>query len=148
MHYPKPVKRALPKTWRRAEFRPGQIVVIVDDDQALLEALTFSLELEGFEVRGHRSAETVDAEALPKTRCCLVIDYKLPDLNGIDLLDRLRRQAVALPAIIITSHAKAEMLTRCRALGAAVVEKPLLGDGLLTAIRNALARSAAPVPLT
>jgi two-component system response regulator FixJ len=124
--------------------RHASTVVIVDDDEALLEALTFGLELEGFEVQSHRSAATVLAETLLKTNCCLVIDYKMPGLNGLDLLSRLRRQAVELPAIIITSHANSDILARCRALGAAVVEKPLLTDGLLIAIRNVLGLRVTP----
>ena len=139
------MKRAFPETWRETEPARAQIVVIVDDDEALLEALTFGLELEGFQVQTHRSAGTIHADTLPQTGCCLVIDYKLPGLNGIDLLDRLRRQAVKLPAIIITSHARPDMLMRCSKLGAVVVEKPLLGDGLLIAIRNALDPRASAV---
>jgi two-component system response regulator FixJ len=118
-------------------------VVVVDDDAALLKALRFGLELEGFEVRTHRSADTVHSEALPKARCCLVIDYRMPGQDGIDLLSRLRDEAVDLPAIIITSRARPDIQARCRTLGAAVVEKPLLGDGLLIAIRNALTLCAA-----
>lgn len=114
------------------------MVVIVDDDEALLEALRFGFELEGFQVQSHCSAGTVHAEVLPKSNCCLVIDYKMPGLNGIDLLARLRDRGVELPTIIITSHARPDILTRCRALGASVVEKPLLGDGLLIEIRKAL----------
>jgi two-component system response regulator FixJ len=82
---------------------------------------------------------------LPSTRCCLVIDYKMPGLNGIDLLSRLRSEAVELPAIIITSHPRPDIMARCRALGAAVVEKPLLGEGLVIAIRDALGLRASPV---
>lgn len=138
------MKLTFPETLLEADFRPAQIVVVVDDDEALLEALSFGLELEGFEVQTYRSAATVHAETLPKIRCCLVIDYKMPGLNGIELLSRLRRQAVELPAIIITSHPRPDMLARCHALSAAVVEKPLLGDGLLIAIRNALSPRVAP----
>lgn len=138
------MKPAFPETLCAADRRSAQIVIVVDDDEALLEALNFGLELEGFEVQTHRSAATVHAETLPKICCCLVIDYKMPDLNGIELLSRLRRQAVELPAIIITSHARPDMLARCHALGAAVVEKPLLGDGLLIAIRNALSPRGTP----
>ena len=137
------MKPAFREMLREANRRPAQIVVVVDDDEALLEALSFGLELEGFEVQSHRSAGTVHAETLPKTSCCLVIDYKMPGLNGTDLLARLRRQGVELPAIIITSHARPDILARCHALGAAVVEKPLLGDGLLIAIRTALSPRAA-----
>ncbi len=138
------MKPAFPNLRREADGRPAQIVVVVDDDEALLDALSFGLELEGFEVRAHSSAATVHADTLPKVRCCLVLDYKMPGLNGIDLLSQLRDQAVELPAIIITSHARPDILAGCRALGATLVEKPLLDDRLLIAIHNALGLRAAP----
>jgi two-component system response regulator FixJ len=142
------VKSPSPVRCRKADPGPTQTVVVVDDDDALLEALRFGLELEGFNVRTHRSAGAVDAAMLPTANCCLVIDYKMPGMNGLELLGRLRRQAIDLPAIIITSHVKREILARCHALGAAVVEKPLLGDGLMTAIHDALNVHVAPVEPT
>ena len=138
------MKPASPDTWPKPDLRPAQIVVVVDDDDALLKALSFGLELEGFEVRTHRSAATLRADTLSKIHCCLVIDSNMPGLSGLDLLSRLRSQAVKLPAIIITSHARPDVLARSRALEAAVVEKPLLGDGLLIAIRAALSIRNAP----
>ncbi len=122
-----------------AEHRRGT-VIIVDDDAALLEALKFGLELEGFSVQGHLRSGALLAEKLPTSEACLVIDYRLPGLDGLDLLQALRVSGVVLPAIIITSDPDATLLVRAAALGALVIEKPLLGDALTLAIGNALAR--------
>lgn len=119
-----------------AAGRPTAIVV--DDDEHLLNALKFSLELDEVQVVGHRSAETVNASALPADNACLVLDYRLPAANGLDLLARLREEGVTLPAILVTSHASAIVRNLARSAGATLVEKPLLGDTLLTAIRQAL----------
>jgi two-component system response regulator FixJ len=116
-------------------------VIIIDDDAALLEALKFGLELEGFSVLCHASAGAVLAATLPASGACLIIDYRLPGLDGLDLLRRLRAKGVELPAIIVTSRPKAALLLRAAALGATIVEKPLLSDALTVAIENAVSRS-------
>ena len=125
-----------------ADIRP--VVIVVDDDEALLAALRFSLDLDGLRVVAHRSADTVIADTLPKTRACLVLDYRLPTASGLDLLVDLRAAGVRLPAILVTSHANPEVRRQVRAVGAVLLEKPLLGDALITAIHAALAGSAAP----
>lgn len=114
--------------------------IVVDDDEHLLEALRFSLELDGLRVITHRSADTVLPGSLPARNACLVLDYRLPTANGLDLLGRLMADGIDLPAILVTSHASAEVRARARALGATLIEKPLLGDTLVTAIRAALDR--------
>ncbi len=118
----------------------GQSVIIIDDDADLLDALKFGLELEGFSVQCHLRSGTLRTETLPTSDACLIIDYRLPGIDGLDLLQRLRGNGVMLPAIIVTTHPSAEVLIRAVALGATVVEKPLLGDALALAIENAFAR--------
>lgn len=108
--------------------------IIVDDDVDLLAALTFSLELDGLRVMAHRSSETVTLETLPADNACLVLDYRLPSANGLELLERLRAGGVMLPAILITSNASASVRESVRAAGATLIEKPLLGDTLVKTI--------------
>lgn len=119
-------------------------VIVVDDDEDLLNALRFSLELDGLRVETHRSHATVIPAALPDDNACLVLDYRLPDLNGLDLLNRLREAGVDLPVLLITSHASPAVREAAWAAGAVLVEKPLLGDTLVTAIHKAL--SSRPDP--
>lgn len=114
--------------------------IVVDDDADLLGALRFSLELDGFRVITHRSADTVRAAALPRADACLVLDYKLPSANGLDLLQALRASGVTLPAILVTSHANVEVRRRTREANAILIEKPLLGETLVTAIHAAISR--------
>lgn len=127
----------------RGSAPAGQLTaIIVDDDVDLLGALRFSLELDGLRVITHPSAESVTAEPLPLERACLVLDYRLPRDNGLDLLASLRAAGVTLPAILVTSNASPDVRRRVRAAGAVLIEKPLLGDTLVTAIRSVLAPQA------
>jgi len=114
--------------------------VVVDDDADLLSALSFSLELDGLRVVTHRTADSVVASALPCADACPVIDFQLPSANGLDLLQDLRALGVTLPAILVTSNASAEVRRRTRDAGAMLIEKPLLGETLVTAIRAVIAR--------
>ena len=118
-------------------------VIIVDDDAELLRALRFSLELDGMAVATHLSGESLVPANLPRDNGCLVLDYRLPSVDGLEVLEGLRRSDVTLPAILITSHASPAVRDRARAAGAVLVEKPLLGDALVSAIRDALAARSA-----
>jgi two-component system response regulator FixJ len=114
-------------------------VVIVDDDPAIRNSLAFLLKMEGLSVLAYASA----AELLTNTSLdgtgCLVIDYKLPGMNGLDLLAELRRRHIAAPAILITTHPSAAVRERAAGAGTTLIEKPLLNDSLVQEIRSALA---------
>lgn len=68
-----------------------------------------------------------------------MVDDRLPGESGLSLLARLRTTGVALPAIVITSHPSPVTRRRVAMLSADLIEKPLLGDALIGAIRTALA---------
>ena len=70
--------------------------------------------------------------------CCYIIDYKLPGMNGLDLLAELRRHDIAAPAILITTNPSPAVRARAAAAATVLVEKPLLGDALFQEIRAAL----------
>jgi two-component system response regulator FixJ len=115
------------------------MVFVIDDDPGLRGALQFALEMEGFAVSAYGSgAECLAETTLPECGC-LVVDFNLPDMTGLELIDSLRSRAVQLPAILITSQPSQRLLRRAAEAGLPIVEKPLLGDGLLEAIRNSVA---------
>jgi FixJ family two-component response regulator len=114
------------------------VVVLVDDDSAVLSSLTFALEMEGFSSRAYQNVDDLLAETDPARTGCLVLDYHLPGMNGIDLLRTLRSRGVSAPAIIITTNPSPLVRHRAATEGAAIVEKPLLGNGLIEAIRRSL----------
>lgn len=122
---------------RPAPARPE--IILVDDDAALTNALKFSLELEGFGVRIFTDAESVLAMDPAPDSGCLILDYGLPGIDGLELLDRLRASGVSLPAILITSNPRIALRIRAQAAEVPIVEKPLLTDALLDSVRRALA---------
>jgi two-component system response regulator FixJ len=115
------------------------LIVIVEDDAALLRALRFSLLIEGYRVAVRESGEALLGRRLPRTNACLVLDHRLPGVSGLAALDLLRRREVTLPAILITSQPARALRRLAAALGATIVEKPLLADALSDAIEIALA---------
>ncbi|UTP41090.1 response regulator [Phenylobacterium sp. LH3H17] len=121
-------------------LHPKPTILLVDDDVALCAALKFNLEIEGFDVLTCESGEALLLRDLPAGPACMVLDYNLPGITGLDALVQLRQRQVDLPALIITSTPSLNVRARIRAAGASLIEKPLLGDGLVSGIREALAR--------
>jgi len=117
---------------------PKPTALIVDDDAAVCSSLSFFLEVEGFEVRTYSNSSELLGEANFPNHGCLIIDHKLPDIMGLDLLARLRQRGVELPAILITTNPSQSVCARAAAAGVALIEKPLLTEALFQAIRDAL----------
>jgi len=117
----------------------NRLVVVIDDDPAVCNSLKFSLEVEGFTVRDYSSANDLLREPELADAGCLVIDYHLPEMNGLEVLNRLRARRIAAPAILITSHPSAAVRQRAAEAGVPIIEKPLLGNALVEGIRNAFA---------
>ena len=115
-------------------------VIVVDDDDAVRLSLKFALELEGLRVRLYRDGVHFLAENDLPPMGCLVVDYQMPGIDGIDLVKRLRVRRVDLPAILITTKCTPGLLERARRVGfRQVLEKPLEDGSLLEGIRGALA---------
>ena len=118
--------------------REKPTIIVLDDDAAVRQSIKFSLELEGFTVRTYADAgELLNEMTLPPFGC-LVIDYNLPALDGLEVLRQLRNRQVRLPAIMITSYPSAMVRERAAAAGASIVEKPMFNHALSDNIRAAL----------
>ena len=111
-------------------------VIVVDDDAGVRSALRFSLEVEGFEVVTCSSAEDLLELGLPEDHGCLVLDDRLPGMSAMDALEVLRRRGVDIPTIVITSAPDPALRRRALLANARLIEKPLLSDLLLGAIRT------------
>lgn len=117
-------------------------VVLIEDDAAVREALSFSLEIEGYRVHSFRTGREAASDAAAQTCTCLIVDYGLPDTNGLSLLRRLRRQGISAPAILITTNPSPWLRVRAAADKTPIVEKPLLNDSLVQAVRQVAAAPA------
>jgi len=117
-----------------------QIVLVVVDDPAVRASLKFALEIEGYRIFVFENGdELLESDSLPE-RACLIVDYVLPRVDGIEIAAPLRMRGIDFPAILMTSDPSDHLWAQARAAGLSVVEKPLLGNGLAEAIREALAR--------
>ena len=114
-------------------------VLVVDDDAAVRAALKFALEVEGFRVRLYDSPEALlDDRHLPE-RACLVVDYRMPGIDGIELVRRLRDRHVMLPALLISGRVNKQLCRLAERSGlVGVLEKPLSDATLVDSIRSAL----------
>jgi FixJ family two-component response regulator len=116
------------------------VVVVVEDDPAVLNSIAFALETEGFAVYAFPTGEAMMAVPSATGAACFVIDQKLPGLSGLDLCERLRGAGSAAPVLLITTQPSAATRARAMAGGVEIVEKPLLGDVLASKVRAAAER--------
>lgn len=118
------------------------IVYVVDDDAAVRDSIRALVGLLGFDVRTCASAEEFLSSYDPKRPGCLVLDMRMPGMNGLELQERLAAQAAKIPVIVVTGHADVPMSSRSFRLGAwDFIEKPFDGRELLERIKTAVAMS-------
>ena len=115
------------------------IVIVVDDDAAVRGSLKFALEIEGFAVRTYPKGDDLLGDLRLGDCACFIIDQRLPGMNGLDVVAELRKERIAAPVILITSHPTNIVQERAASAGVPIVEKPLLGNALIDRIRDAIA---------
>lgn len=119
-------------------------IYVVDDDVGVLGALHFLLEAEGFSVRTFRSATALLSIELSDGVDCFLIDYKMPDMNGIDLVRRLRKRGNTAAVILMTGYPDEKISERAAVAGIKrVLRKPLLEDGMIRDIHLAIEENQA-----
>ena len=114
-------------------------IYVVDDDAAVLGSLQFLLETDGFAVRTFRNATALLNATGTRGADCYVIDYKMPDINGLELVGRLREADGDVPVVLITGYPDRNISARAAAAGVKdVLLKPLLDENLIKRIRRAI----------
>lgn len=121
-------------------------VYVIDDDDAARDALAFLLGASDFSVRSYASAQAF-LEAIPSLQAgCVITDVRMPDIDGLELLRRLRNNEVGWPVIVITGHGDVPLAVEAMKLGAVdFIEKPYEADALLGAVRFAVTAQATNV---
>ena len=118
------------------------IVFIVDNDISVRESLTILIENAGLRPQTFASAAEFLAHPKSATPSCLVLDSILPDLNGLELQERVSAERCDIPIIFLSSHV--DISTAVKAIKRGALEfllKPLDSDMLLSTIRSAIKRS-------
>ena len=119
------------------------LVHVIDDDDAVRESLGFILEMADLPNRTYASPVEFLAEASPQMQGCIVTDVRMPGMNGLELVARLREVGIDLPVIVITGHG--DVALAVEALRAGVkdfIEKPFDHETLIGSVRSALAIQA------
>jgi FixJ family two-component response regulator len=117
-------------------------VFIVDDDASVRESVELLLRHEGLDVETYVSAQEFLCRPRATVPSCLILDFSLPGLNGLDLQKRVAKERRDMPIIFITGHGDIPMTVQAMKAGAfEFLTKPFSDEVLLSAVRNALERS-------
>jgi len=115
------------------------MICVVDDDYDVLRSLRFLLETEGFEVRTFRSGSALLGSSTWHGADCLVIDYKMAGIDGLELAYRVRSLDVGTPIVLITGYLDENIATKASSAGVLqVLLKPNLEDSLVECVRSAI----------
>jgi two-component system response regulator FixJ len=118
-------------------------VYVIDDDEAMRDSLNFLLDAAEFDVTLFESAQHF-LDALPSDFGCVVSDVRMPGIDGIELLQRLKANRSSLPVLIMTGHGDVPLAVEAMKLGAVdFLEKPFEDDRLIGMIEIALKQAEA-----
>ncbi len=118
------------------------MIYVVDDDVSVCRALSLLLKSEGYRVQTFIRAKDFLAYKHPKVPSCLVLDIRLPDMDGLVLQEQMLRQGIGIPIIFITGHG--DVPKSVTALKAGAIDfflKPFNGTKLLDAVALAIVES-------
>ena len=126
---------------KREQVKNNSLVFVVDDDESVRKSLGNLIRSAGLRVLTFASAQQFLANPPVDAPSCLVLDVRMPRVNGLDLQKRLVEINADIPIIFITAHA--DVATSVRAMKAGAVEfltKPFRDEDLLEAVHQALER--------
>jgi two-component system, LuxR family, response regulator FixJ len=117
---------------KQADVTPRQNVYVVDDDSMVRRSLFFSLGAAGFEVRSFASGDDLLAEVDVLEPGCILLDLRMPEKNGSEVLHELGERVRRFPVVIITGHGEIDVAVRTMKMGASdFLEKPFSEAALL-----------------
>lgn len=125
---------------------PANRLVHIVDDSAALRAMTAAiLDEAGIAVREHVSAAALLAAPYQIDGDCILTDIRMPRIDGLEFLTRLRGMGLTIPVIVVTGFGDVPTAVRAMKLGACdFIEKPFHPDMLLAALRRALCEAGPP----
>jgi len=118
---------------------PNALISVVDDDESVREAVEGLIESLGFRVNAFPSAKDFLASAAVADTSCMIADVHMPQMSGLELLQRLAEQGHRIPTILITAYPNESIRTRALAQGVVgYLIKPFDDDALIKCVRAAL----------
>jgi two-component system response regulator FixJ len=143
-----PAESAGPQRDKASGLEPNRtpatpVVYVVDDERGITELVRRLAVARGLAVMTFHDATTFLAAYEPARAGCLVLDLRLPDLSGIELIERLRDLGATQPIVFISGYAEVEHAVRAMKMGVQdFLEKPFSNQRILEAILSAVARDA------
>jgi DNA-binding NtrC family response regulator len=129
-----------PRHLHQVEPASGSILII-DDEAAIRESLETLLSIEGYSVEAAGSAEEGLAMLSSSPRDLVLLDFALPDRNGLEVLDEIRQRDPGLPVIMITAYGTVENAVKAIQSGATnFIQKPWDNEKLLADVRASISR--------
>ena len=105
-------------------------VAVVDDDHAVRDSLRFLLEVLGYPVEIFASAAEF-LRANVRHFACLILDHHMPNMTGLQLVEKLRADGAATPILLITGSPSPTITARAATLGVKVLDKPPSDEALI-----------------
>ena len=119
-------------------------VYLVDDDDAVRDSVSLLLEAKGYDVRGFASAVEFLAAAPSLPIGCVVVDIRMPEMDGLELQQRLIARKLDFPLIVMTGHGDVPLAVRAMKAGAVdFIEKPFASEAILSGLDAACRRLTA-----
>jgi UDP-3-O-[3-hydroxymyristoyl] N-acetylglucosamine deacetylase len=117
-------------------------ILVVDDDVGVVHSVEAVLRDEGFDVVAVNGGRDAVAAVERWSPSLVLLDVWMPDLDGIEVLERIRAKRKDLPVVVVSGHGTVELAVKATRLGAVdFIEKPFSIDGLLSSVRRALGRA-------
>src|SRR5579864_5766328 len=118
---------------------PKSRVLVIDDEAAIRDSLRMTLEYDGYEVIGAATGQEGLALAEREAPDLVLLDVKMPGMDGLEVLERLRNMNEALPVVVISGHGTIGTAVEATKKGAFdFIEKPFASERVLVSLRNAL----------
>ena len=117
------------------------LVHVVDDDEAIRGSISFMLSTAGYTVQTYRSGAEVLSLARKLEPGCILLDVRMPGMDGLETHQALRRRGIQFPVVIMTGHGDVSLAVKAMKAGAIdFIEKPFESSTLISAVDEALAR--------
>src|SRR5437667_7567199 len=118
---------------------PKSRILVIDDEVAIRDSLRMMLEYEGYDCVGAATGQEGLALAEREAPDLVLLDVKMPGMDGLEVLDRLRAANEALPVIVVSGHGTISTAGEATKKGAFdFIEKPFASERVLVSLRNAL----------
>lgn len=130
------------RTPNSAQTMMDTTVFVVDADEAARDTLTSLLRTDGLTCRAYASAATFLAQLRPEQKGCIIIDVRMPGVEGIALINRLQEIGCRIPMIVIARDTSVSLAIEMMKAGVQdFIEKPFSGHAILQVVRQCLERN-------